>query len=273
MLSLRRCMNHILSSTHTDLSTSPLGEWCLRSLRSSSRELRIAAATTLQSFLAAKPGMINTFLHKNRMSALDSLQSLWTKNEVPAQEGCVLALSAMTEYASDEELDVILSRLVDYLGTSNPYINELVYTELQKLGQAVKGGIAAVLRPYWRTLAVVVIRSIQTRPIVAQHLCELLGMDTKGLLMFIEPHAIPQLVLAGEKEIIGRIAKAHGHSTTVFELCTKKSTIAHILALLLSQSFAEPEQTIMAMLIDISSEFKVHDLGSWVKHRGIPSRF
>lgn len=43
MLALRRLLSHSTSYIHLDLSKSVLGQWCLQSMRSSLRDLRIAA--------------------------------------------------------------------------------------------------------------------------------------------------------------------------------------------------------------------------------------
>jgi serine/threonine-protein kinase ATR len=43
-LAIRRIVNHVNAPTVIDLGTSAMGQWCLRSLQSSLRELRIAAA-------------------------------------------------------------------------------------------------------------------------------------------------------------------------------------------------------------------------------------
>ena len=43
MLALRRLLSHSANSVHLDLSKSVLGQWCLQSMRSSLRDLRIAA--------------------------------------------------------------------------------------------------------------------------------------------------------------------------------------------------------------------------------------
>lgn len=42
-LAIRRIFNHISDAEYLDLANSSLGQWCLRSLSSSLRELRIAA--------------------------------------------------------------------------------------------------------------------------------------------------------------------------------------------------------------------------------------
>lgn len=43
LLALRRLLSHSTSWTHLDLSKSVLGQWCLQSMHSSLRDLRIAA--------------------------------------------------------------------------------------------------------------------------------------------------------------------------------------------------------------------------------------
>ena len=43
MMSLRRMVNHTKDKTYLGLHKAPLGQWCLQSLNSSLREVRIAA--------------------------------------------------------------------------------------------------------------------------------------------------------------------------------------------------------------------------------------
>lgn len=43
MISLRRLLCHTASLGHFNLSKSTLGQWCLQAMRSSSRDLRVAA--------------------------------------------------------------------------------------------------------------------------------------------------------------------------------------------------------------------------------------
>ena len=51
-LAIRRIFNHISDAEYLDLAKSSLGQWCLRSLSSSLRELRIAAGW-VEAFLPA----------------------------------------------------------------------------------------------------------------------------------------------------------------------------------------------------------------------------
>ena len=43
MLALKRMLSHCENVTHLDLVTSEFGQWCLQALRSSMRDMRVAA--------------------------------------------------------------------------------------------------------------------------------------------------------------------------------------------------------------------------------------
>jgi serine/threonine-protein kinase ATR len=267
MLALRRLLSHTSSIEHLDIADCAIGEWCLQSLRSSSREVRISAALTLRFFLTMTPRMEHELIHKNRVATLDFLNSLWSKNAPSLQETTILALSEAAVAGGDEELNIVLVRFVEFLGHPNPYISGLVYAELQKLARNMKLTPASLLRPFWRTIAVIVVKNFQTRPVIAQTLCDFLGtgMNVDVLLMFIEEFALPYLILTRKKDIVLRIALAHGQTMSTFDLCTKNNNFAAILSYLLTQSGSEAEHLVMSLLVDISPEFKQRDLSAWVR--------
>jgi serine/threonine-protein kinase ATR len=267
MLALRRLLAHTSSQEHLHISHCTVGEWCLQSLRSSSRELRIAATVTLKSFLVLTTRVGYELVHKNRIAALDFLNKLWSRHSPSFQETTVLALSGIASVGGDEELNIVLVRFVEYLGHPNPYISGLVYAELQKLARNMKLTPASLLRPFWRTIAVVLVKNFQIRPIIAQSLCDFLGtgMNVDILLMFIEEYALPYLILTRKKDVVLRIALAHGQSVSPFDLCTKSNNFAAILSYLLTQSGMGAEQLVMSLLADVSSEFKQQDLSAWIK--------
>lgn len=267
MLSLRRLLAHTSSLEHLDISHCTVGEWCLQSLRSSSRELRIAAATTLKSFVILSPRVGFELAHSNRITAMDFLNTLWARNAPSLQETAILGLSEIATVGGDEELNIVLVKFVEHLGHSNPYISGLVFAELQELARKMKLTPPNLLKPFWRTIAVIVVKNFQTRPIIAQTLCEFLGtgMNVDILLMFIEEYALPYLILTRKKDIVLRIALAHGQTMSPFDLCTKSNNFAAILSYLLTQSGSEAEKFIMSLLVDISVEFKQQDLSAWIK--------
>jgi serine/threonine-protein kinase ATR len=267
MLALRRLLVHASSSKHLDISNCAVGEWCLQSLRSSSQELRIAAAATLKSFVASRAQIAHELTHRNRVAILDFLNSLWSRNAPCIQEATILALSEVAAASGDEELNIVLVRFVEYLGHPNSYISGLVYAELQKLARNTKLTPASLLKPFWRTIAVVVVKSLQTRPIIAQSLCDFMGtgMNVDVLLMFIEEYALPYLILTRKKDIVQRIALAHGQTMSPFDLCTKSNNFAAILSYLLTQSGKDAENLVLSLLVEASTEFRNQDLSAWIK--------
>jgi serine/threonine-protein kinase ATR len=267
MLALRRLLAHAASAEHRDLSRSVVGEWCLQSLRSSSRQLRITAAATLKCFVAQTSRIGYEMVHSNRVTALDFLNTLWTKTSPKIQETTILALSQIAVVGGDEELNIVLLKFVEYLGHPNPYISGLVYAEMQKLARHMRLTPTALLRPFWRTIAVVVVNNLQSRPIIAQSLCDFLGtgMNVDILLMFIEEHALPYLILTRKKEVVLRIALAHGQTMSPFDLCTKSNNFASILSYLLTEYGPKAEQVVSSHLAHISVEFVQQGLAEWIK--------
>ena len=265
ILAMGRLLAHSNDTDNLKLASSSLGEWCLQSLRSSVRDIRMAACSVLQAFVRSRPQLTYDVTRQNRVVALESLQSLWDKKDTALQETAVLALTSLAKVCGDEELNIVLVRLVEYLGHTNPYISALVYSELQKLANVLKLPPTALLRPFWRTIGVVVIKNFQSRPVIAQQLCDFLGLQMDGLLLLIERAALPCLVQTGKLSLIKRMALTHSSTMSSYELCIERRNLASILSYLLMQSMTDPEETIMNLLTDVSPDFKDMDLAGWVK--------
>ncbi|KIV90128.1 hypothetical protein PV10_07469 [Exophiala mesophila] len=264
MTALRRLIMHSLSSTQVKLAQTATGDWCLQSLRSSSRDLRVAATRTLQAYVVQKRSVDISLIRENRIAALDFLHTLWERSEASLQETSILALTSMARVVGDEELNIILVRLVEYLGHNNPYISGLVYAEIQQLAQSIQTNVWPLFRPFWRTLGVVFAKSLSTRPNVGSQLCDLLGMDMTGLMSHTAQYALPYLVLHKDHESIRRFAEASGPSTSIFDLCTQIQNLRAILSFLLVQPFVNVEESILRTLTEVSDEFGKTDLAEWV---------
>lgn len=259
----RRTLSHITEDSQIHLADSQAGKFVLQMLRSSSREARVAAANALQAFCKGRPFATET-VKANRITALEYLQALWQSGRVSFQEAVVMALGRIAEVSGDEELNIILLRLVEYLGYPNIYVASLVPGELLRLAQIRSVvNVQGLFRPFWRTLGVVVIKTTKTKPAIAQQICEMLGMQMAGLLQLIEEHALPHLVLNNDLELMQRLADSSNTPLNLFDLCTKQSNLIKILALLLAQAYPDPEETIMKILLTISDDFGEQDLAGW----------
>lgn len=265
MCTLRQLLIHTFQLSDLKLTQSAAGEWCLQCLRSSSRDLRLAAIGVLQVYVRDNTNDAS-ITRDNRIVALDFLHSLWSKNEAALQETAVLALTRMALVVGDEELNLILLRLIEYLGHNNSYISGLVYEELQQLAQAKEVTCAVLFRPFWRTLGPAVAKTMNGRRAVAEQLCGLLGMQPTGLMILIEEHALPYLVLNQQHGLMRQFASAHGSSTTLFDLCTNPRILPSVLSHLLAQGYPDAVQKVMELLLAISDDFGVEDLAGWLAH-------
>ncbi|KIX95534.1 uncharacterized protein Z520_08654 [Fonsecaea multimorphosa CBS 102226] len=264
MSSLRRIIMHTNSTEDLKLGQTPAGDWCLQSLKSSSRDLRIVAGRTVQAYVMRRKQHDLSLARENRITALDFLDSLWQKGDASLQETTVMALTQVAKVVGDEELNIILVRLMEYLGHTNPYLSGLVYAEIQHLAQSLQISVWLLFRPFWRTLGVVFAKSLMSRPNIAHQLSDLLGMDITGLMGHAAEFALPYLVLHKAKDVIRKFAEANGQSTTLFDLCTQRQNLIAILSFLLVQPFPEAEQSIISILSEVSDDFCKTDLADWV---------
>ena len=268
MIVLRQVLLHSPSLNDLRLGPSAAGEWCLQSLRSSSRDLRLAALGTLQVFVMDLRTDAS-LTRENRIIVLDFLQALWAKNEPAFQETAVLALTRIATLVGDEELTIVLVRLIEYLGHTNPYIGGLVSEEIQQLAQTRQMTTALLFRPFWRTLGPVIAKLISSCSTIIDHLCSLIGMQPPGLMLLIEEYSLPYLVANQKHTALHEFAAAHGGSTKAFDICTNARNLSAILSYLLSQGLQDPEEKIMDLLMNVSDEFGSEDLSGWLAHNPV----
>lgn len=122
MLALRHFAMHFKESSFLDLETSMLGQWCLKSLRSSMRELRIAAGyefvlSYFNSFLTYHRRTLPLFLQsdieaeilrRNQRNVLDFLRVLSDQCPLHLTETCILAWGQIGRYVlAADEMDFI----------------------------------------------------------------------------------------------------------------------------------------------------------------------
>ncbi|KAJ5708031.1 hypothetical protein N7488_007832 [Penicillium malachiteum] len=263
MVALRRILMHSPCMEELHLSSSASGEFCLHSLRSSIRELRIATCNSVVAFVRST--LQPDIRRANFVIVLEWLKNLSEKNDMPLHEACVLALCCLAKVSDEEEKNIILLRLLEYLGHPNPYICAVAYNELSKLAQQFTLTPAGLFRPYWRTLSVVVVKNLQSRPYMAEQLCELLGMKVDSFLRLTEVHVLPYLVLTRKRDIICRIGASRDEVESPFDVCSEKNNLAAILAFLLAQESSNPEGMIMSLLAEIDPAFKGRTLAELVR--------
>ncbi|KAL2832369.1 hypothetical protein BDW59DRAFT_104134 [Aspergillus cavernicola] len=263
MITLKRVLTHTSNRMHLQLSNSAFGDFLLSSLRSSVRELRVVAGLSAVCFV--RKSLEHETRRGNFVVILEWLRSLSEKPETARHETCIMSLCRVAKFSNDEEMNIILLRLIEYLGHPNPFICGVAYTELSKLAQQLAVTPAVIFRPFWRTLSVIVAKNLQSRPYMAEQLCDLLGMRVDDFLKMTEVYVLPHLVLSRKREVIARIGGAYKDVKTPFDICSEKDNLAAILAFLLCQPSSDPQKMIMSTLSAVDSAFDGRALADLVR--------
>ncbi|GAB1729612.1 hypothetical protein NU195Hw_Modified_171t1 [Hortaea werneckii] len=262
MLAARKCVLGLSDSTHLDLAQTPVGRFCLGSLHSSVRELRIAAGQTLPCFL--REDLPDSLKASNRHTALEYLRMISDRDIASEHETLISAWGGVALVCGDRELNLVLMRLVDYLGHSNGLICSVAAIEIEKITTAKGVSIEELFRPFWSTVAVSVVQDLHTRPQKAQQLCDILHTNINQFLVLTQRYTVPTLVLTKKKDLLQRIAAAR--SSSVKDLCLQPPTNrAATIALLLTQSTADVEEAAMECLSHVCPDFQGEDISVLIR--------
>lgn len=264
-IAIGRYVAHTRKQSTLDLTQSTLGNWCLQGLRSSSREFRIAAGQALPGFLRISTELDERIPKKNRVIALDFLRKLAELDDIRQTETIIVTLGQIADVCGDEELEIVLLQLVDFLGHTNPFVCGLADVELRRLGHELESGLEVLLRPFWRTIGVTALKDLLTRPQKAQQLCDLLGWTVNRLLTSTQAETVPYLVLCGKRDVLKRIAHARGNETTVWNICMQPRNLSAILSTLIAQNPTDVESFLALRLATASPEFENEDIANLLR--------
>jgi serine/threonine-protein kinase ATR len=264
MGTVQACLERTTESSLLDLGNSRLGQYCLRSLQSSLRELRLAAGQCLPAFLRNE--LSDTLLSRNRQIAFQCLRTLSDRNIASELETLIAAWGSVAVVSQDKELNLALLQLVDMLGHTNSLVCALAFSEIENVAQSKGVHALKLFEPYWSSIAVSVVLEIHSRPQKTQQLCAILGVDVNRFLTMTLGHTVPSLVLYRKKDVLQRLATARGEGVTVHDICLQpRSNMAVILTLLLSQPSANVEEAAFQCLTDVSSTFRETNLDTLVQ--------
>lgn len=266
MLALRRMARHskcLGQARWWDLETSEVGQWCLQSLNSSIRELRIAAGRTLGVILADSTldtlGRDKEVLRRNKANALSVLKSLSDKDAAQLHETCIMAWGQVGRVVADDELNLVLVKLVEYLGHRNMIVSAFASSEILNLAESRGVTARRLFEPFWSSLAFSVVKDLVSRPQTTRTIAELMQISVPNLLRLLQKHALPWLVLTKKKEVVLKIAEARGE-TDSWGPCLDSANLPSILALLLVQDAPDMAKYSMSMLRNISAHFDGFEL-------------
>ncbi|KAJ4263990.1 serine/threonine-protein kinase M1 [Fusarium torreyae] len=300
MMALRRVIVHCDDAELLNLETSVLGQWCLQSLNSSVRELRIAAGRVLATFsmgrpepvlasmvLPARPAEENgnrnqrlnqlqapsangdfhssatdgtspmkrqDLISRNRKNSIAFLKSISEKNQSNLTETFIMAWGQLGTVVWEHELNLVLIKLLEYLGSSNNVVSAFAFNELLNLADARRVTPRRLFEPFWPNLAYMTTKDMVQRPQMSRTIAELLQVSVNELLLLIQTHALPWLVLDKQKDVIQKIAEARRESEIWLPLIDP-ANLAATLALLLIQDTEDIASFAKSRLDELSTHF------------------
>lgn len=262
MFAVRACVLRLSDPLVMELAKTQTGQLCLSSLHSSIRELRIAAGQCLPCFL--RDDLPEALRFNNRHVALEYLRTLSERNVASEHETLIGAWGEVGIICGERELNLVLLRLVDYLGHTNALIPAIASAELERLALARRQTINDLLGPFWGTIALSVVQDLHTRPQKAQQFCDLLKTDVNHFLVITQRDTVPTMVLTKKRDILQRIAAAR--SCSIQELCLEPvANRAATLALLLAQPATDLEEAAVDCLAEVAPSFRGVDLSILIK--------
>ncbi|ORY67260.1 uncharacterized protein BCR38DRAFT_153630 [Pseudomassariella vexata] len=264
MIGLQRLAAHSHDPVFLDLEVSTAAQWCIKSLQSSVRELRIAAGRTLSVFLDGSTHLSTDpeVLMRNRTLALSALRSISEQGLSHGTEACIMAWSQVGRVVPDDQLNLVLVKLVEYLGHDNIIVPAAAFNEILSLARARQTTPRLLFEPFWRNLAFSAVKDLTSKPKTARSLADLLEITVSDLLLSTHGYALPWLVLTKKQDVIQKIAEVR-KETEPWQPCLDNDNLGSILALLLVQDAADIHDFAMGVLRHISphfEDFKLVDL-------------
>lgn len=256
MIALRRVVVHSLDPDFMNLETSGTGQWCLQSLNSSIRELRIASGRTLISFLPSKTSrsVDSTLLARNRQNSIALLKSASEGDAPHMVETRIMAWGQLGRVVNNEELNLVLIKLLEYLGSGNSVESAVAFNELLNLAEARRTTTRRLIEPFWKSLAYMVTKDMVHRPQRSRAMADLLQISVNELLLLVQTYALPWLVLDKRIDVIQRIAEAR-QDKEIWSAIVDTANLAPVLSLLMIQEPKNIEEYAKSRLDAISPHF------------------
>ena len=190
---------------------------------------------------------------RNRKNAFGFLKTLSEQPAPALGESCILAWAQLGRVVNHDELNLVLIKLLEYLGR-NELISAIAFTELVRLAAARKTDPRRLLEPFWKSLAYLATKDLVSHPRMSEVIANLLQISVHQLLLLIQSHALPWLVLEGKTEVIQMIAEAR-QETDTWRSIVDAPNLSAILAVLLMQQTDDMEAYVMSRLSAISPHF------------------
>ncbi|KAM5346902.1 hypothetical protein ACJ41O_009907 [Fusarium nematophilum] len=196
---------------------------------------------------------------RNRKNSIAFLKSISEKNQANLTETFIMAWGQLGAVVCEDELNLVLIKLLGYLGSGNSIVSAFAFNQLLNLAELRGVTTRQLFEPFWPSLAYMATKDMVHRPQMSRTIAELLQVSVNELLLLIQTHALPWLVLDKQRDVIQKIAEARREPEMWLPLMDP-SNLAATLALLLIQDTEDIAGFSKSRLDEISPHFQKESL-------------
>ncbi|KAL2758545.1 hypothetical protein ACRALDRAFT_2099058 [Sodiomyces alcalophilus JCM 7366] len=200
-------------------------------------------------------GIEQTVTDRNRKNALSLLKGISDQNVTGISETNIMAWGQLGRIVVGDELNLVLHKLLGYLGGSNSLISSCAFSEIVNLAASRRVSCRQLFEPFWGNLAFFAIKDMVSRPQISRALAELLQISVNQLLLHVQSYALPWLVLMKKKDVVQKIVDARQEKDPISVLMDSDNN-GPIMALLLIQDVTDIEEFVMSRLREFASHFE-----------------
>lgn len=197
---LRRMLSSFTPGFPFDETTS-LGLWLMESLKSTSRDLRVAVGRLLPYFLCCAD-----YGEQNAENVFRLLSDVNFANEPSLLETTIMAWYQVARVCEGEKLNLILIKLIRILASKNTLHCSMAFRELQNIASSKGLTPWQLCTPFWSTISIEVVKHMTSQRSLLKTFSELLGISPSEFLIRTMRFTVPYLVLSKQFSTINEIA-------------------------------------------------------------------
>lgn len=237
-------MKRVLISENLDfkINSCPIGIWLVECLKSTNRQLRLAAASTFPYFLSnERVGLIFNYL-----------SSINLRHEPYLAETLTQVWGYLGKVLDGDELNYVLLKLIDFLGSSHPLHSKFAFYQLRSIARLKNMSCWDLMSSFWPTVSYSVFRRYITHPNICSRFTELLQVNTSHLIQKTYRYSIPYLVDENFEDVL----KAIGENANISVSQMVCDSLPKTVAVLLLNDNSEMHHKVMAHLSKADENFK-----------------